>query len=506
MFSGQKRGGDDVNSGVKRQRNDEPSKVLHVRGLPAYCTEAEIAYIAAPYGAVQKTLILPEKNQAFIQMDSIRTAQELLSGVELNPVQIRTKTVYLQFSSHQELKTNANTQSAGAFAGASLNPDGATAIILISITNVTVPVTLENIHTICSPYGEVQKIITFTKPESGDFQALVQFSTMEAAANARAMLEGKDLFQGCCHIRVNFSKRDALVVRENNHKSRDFTGGQQQSFAAYDPGLQVAMGGMGGMAMGMGGMTPMGGMQAPNMGMPGMGLDYGYGAMGAMGATQMSFPPETQDSGSVLLVNRLHESKVTCDFLFALFGVYGDVLRVKILYNKRHTALVQLSSPAQAELARSHLNDCSVFGQRLLVSSSKHTDVKLPRESEAGSELTKDYTNSPAHRFRRGSNPTKNINAPSAVLHVSNLHDNCTDHELQELFAPLQANPASPVAVEFFKSSRKMAYVRVATVEDGIACLAALHNRLLGGNTMRVSFSPKSPEQVNPFTSSYVPR
>ena len=42
--------------------------------------------------------------------------------------------------------------------------------------------------------------------------------------------------------------------------------------------------------------------------------------------------------------------KISADALFTLFGVYGDVQRVKILYNKRHTALVQMTNHQQAQL------------------------------------------------------------------------------------------------------------------------------------------------------------
>lgn len=38
-----------------------------------------------------------------------------------------------------------------------------------------------------------------------------------------------------------------------------------------------------------------------------------------------------------------------CFYLFRI-GVYGDVQRVKILYNKKDSALVQLAEPHQAQL------------------------------------------------------------------------------------------------------------------------------------------------------------
>lgn len=39
-------------------------------------------------------------------------------------------------------------------------------------------------------------------------------------------------------------------------------------------------------------------------------------------------------------------------YLFAFLGVYGDVQRVKILYNKKDSALVQLAEPHQAHLGK----------------------------------------------------------------------------------------------------------------------------------------------------------
>lgn len=39
-----------------------------------------------------------------------------------------------------------------------------------------------------------------------------------------------------------------------------------------------------------------------------------------------------------------------CSYCFLLLGVYGDVMRVKILFNKKENALVQMSDGTQAQL------------------------------------------------------------------------------------------------------------------------------------------------------------
>lgn len=84
------------------------------------------------------------------------------------------------------------------------------------------------------------------------------------------------------------------------------------------------------------GMMGMPGMQGM-MGMPGMQAMMGGAMGGAMGG----------DDTPVVLVSNLNADVVTPADLQVLFGVYGDVHRVKILFNKKDTALVQFATSAQ---------------------------------------------------------------------------------------------------------------------------------------------------------------
>ena len=49
-------------------------------------------------------------------------------------------------------------------------------------------------------------------------------------------------------------------------------------------------------------------------------------------------------------------------------GVYGDVHRVKILFNKKDNALIQMAEPHQAQLGRNYLQYLKFTIQRLLLS------------------------------------------------------------------------------------------------------------------------------------------
>lgn len=123
-----------------------------------------------------------------------------------------------------------------------------------------------------------------------------------------------------------------------------------------------------------------------------------------------------------------------------LAGVYGDVIRVKILFNKKDNALIQYSEPQQAQLgefsssfsilsaAIQHLDKVRWHDKVIRVASSKHNNVQLPKEGQPDAGLTRDYSHSPLHRFKKpGSKNYMNIYPPSSTLHLSNIPPNVTE-------------------------------------------------------------------------------
>jgi hypothetical protein len=87
--------------------------------------------------------------------------------------------------------------------------------------------------------------------------------------------------------------------------------------------------------------------------------------------------------------------------------------------------------------SQAYLNKLQLFGQEISVSISKHNDIQMPTSItttgshigggiSSGDELTRDYTNSPIHRFRnRVTRGTKNINPPSQVPILSHVISEC---------------------------------------------------------------------------------
>ncbi|POI21982.1 hypothetical protein CIB84_014271, partial [Bambusicola thoracicus] len=74
---------------------------------------------------------------------------------------------------------------------------------------------------IFSKFGFVLKIVTFTR--NNQFQALIQYAEPVNAYYAKMALNGRNIYNACCTLHIDFSKLTSLKVKYNNEKSRDFT-------------------------------------------------------------------------------------------------------------------------------------------------------------------------------------------------------------------------------------------------------------------------------------------
>ncbi|NXI95966.1 PTBP3 protein, partial [Psophia crepitans] len=410
-----------------------PSRVLHLRQIPNDVTEAEVISLALPFGKVTNLLMLKGKSQAFLEMASEEAAVTMVNYYTPATPYLRSQPVYIQFSNHRELKIDNlpnqgraqaalqavnGTQSGNLAVTSGLAregglPPGQSAVLRIIVDNMFYPVTIEVLCQIFSKFGSVLKIITFTR--NNQFQALLQYADPMSAYYAKMTLHGQSIYTMCCTLRIDFSKLTNLKVKYNNDKSRDFT----RFDLPYDDGqtsLEPVI------------ATPIGTQNIifPSyVGyIPAPGIGFPQGPVTTPAASvQMTLPSVPSVPGnSVLLVSNLNPEAITPHGLFILFGVYGDVHRVKIMYKKKENALVQMADATQAQLAMSHLNGQRIYGRVLHATLSKHHIVQLPREGQDDQGLTKDYSNSPLHRFKKpGSRNFQNIFPPSATLHLSNI-------------------------------------------------------------------------------------
>ena len=495
--------GDNEAKKVKLETNsmNGPSRVVHLRSLPPDVTDAEVVQLGIPFGRMTNVLLLKQKGQAFLEFEDEQAANNFVTLHQEHAPQIRGRTVFVQFSNHKELKTDQAHSFQNATAKAALQAaqqvtmggtDCEKKVLRVIVENLVYPVTIDVLHTIFCKFGKVQKMIIFTK--NNTFQALIQYCDSISASSAKLSLDNQNIYNGCCTLRIDYSKLNTLNVKYNNDKSRDFTNpnlpsgesGPMEQSLHY--GAQNYGGGMSGGPNFGGGMQ---GAQLPGLGMAQMAGARGMGMNMPMGAMNVGMPMGLQMPGqagnAVLLVSNLDEQMVTPDALFTLFGVYGDVHRVKILFNKKDNALVQMAEPHQAQLAIAHLDKVKVWSKPIRVTQSKHAVVQMPKEGQPDAGLTKDFTNSQLHRFKRpGSKNCQNIFPPSVVLHLSNIPPNVTEEELKEAFE----RHGTVAAFKFFPKDRKMALIQMESPEESVMALIAMHNYPLSeSNHLRVSFS-----------------
>ncbi|KAF4527862.1 hypothetical protein B566_EDAN017017 [Ephemera danica] len=96
----------------KNNHNTKPSKVIHIRNIPNEVTEAEIIHLGIPFGRVTNVLVLKGKNQAFLEMADEVAATSMVSYFTSCVAQLRGRAVYVQFSTHKELKTDQTHSNA----------------------------------------------------------------------------------------------------------------------------------------------------------------------------------------------------------------------------------------------------------------------------------------------------------------------------------------------------------------------------------------------------------
>uniref|UniRef100_A0A3Q1G7I3 Polypyrimidine tract binding protein 1a n=1 Tax=Acanthochromis polyacanthus TaxID=80966 RepID=A0A3Q1G7I3_9TELE len=466
-----------------------PSRVVHVRKLPNDINEAEVIGLGLPFGKVTNLLMLKGKNQAFLELNSEECAQTMVSYYSSVTPVIRNHPIYMQYSTHKELKTDnspnqvraqaalqaVNALHGGGMASVAIPADAGSMggaatqspVLRVIVENLFYPVTLDVLHQIFSKFGTVLKIITFTK--NNQFQALIQYADGMTAQHAKLSLDGQNIYNACCTLRISFSKLTSLNVKYNNDKSRDYTRPDLPT-ADSQPSLDHQT-----MAAAAFGLS----MPGIPSALASLGVGHSGMAAAAAAASRLGLSGLTATGGhNVLLVSNLNPE----------VSVYGDVMRVKILFNKKENALIQMSDGTQAQLAMSHLNGQRLHGRAMRVTLSKHTTVQLPREGHEDQGLTKDYSNSPLHRFKKpGSKNYSNIFPPSATLHLSNIPPSVVEDDLRRLFA---SSGATVKAFKFFQKDRKMALIQMGSVEEAIESLIEFHNHDLGENHhLRVSFS-----------------
>ncbi|XP_072999634.1 polypyrimidine tract-binding protein homolog 3 [Typha latifolia] len=440
----------------------EPSKVIHVRNVGHEISENDLLQLVQPFGVVTKVVMLRAKNQALLQMHDLPSAVNALQYYTNVQPSVRGRNVYIQFSSHQEL-TTADQNSQGRKSDQDSEPNR---ILLVTIHHMLYPITVEVLHQVFSPHGFVEKIVTFQK--SAGFQALVQYQSRQSAVQARSSLQGRNIYDGCCQLDIQYSNLSELQVNYNNDRSRDFTNPSlptEQRGRSSQPGYGEA-----------GGLYA---LQPP-------GARVAFAQMGNAAAIAAAFsgglPPGisgTNDRCTILVTN-LNPDRIDEDKLFNLFSIYGNIIRIKLLRNKPDHALVQMADGFQAELAVHFLKGAILFGKKMEVNFSKYPNITPSPDTHeyAGSSLNR-FNNNAVKNYRYCCYPTK-------MIHVSALPQ---DIQEDEIVSHLEEHGTIVNTKLFEVNGKKQALVLFEDEEQATEALVCKHASNVDRSVIRISFS-----------------
>lgn len=188
-------------------------------------------------------------------------------------------------------------------------------------------------------------------------------------------------------------------------------------------------------------------------------------------------------------------------YLFHLFGNYGNVHKIKILYKNRSNVLIEFEDPEQANMAKRELMGIPFFNQKLIVAYSKVQQIQNMQEQnldQTQKMLCQDYSNSNEHRFRHpGSKNFQNVSKPSPILHISNLSKDVNLEAVLELMAEFKDLQDVKVinhrifSIESPENSsiKIMMLLEFQELAQAVRALCVLHNQELHHKKIKISFA-----------------
>lgn len=482
-----------------------PSLVVHARNLPDNIIESDIAHSLERYGQINYIVMMHKKRQALIEFNDLNSSTNCINDALRSNILIAGAPAYLNYSSSSKIIRPGDDDKRENH------------VLLITVINPLYPVSVDTIHSICSTFGNVLRIVIFRK---NGVQSMVEFDNVDGARLAKQSLHGADIYAGCCTLKIEFAKPAKLNVLKNDKDSWDYTKDPCSSVGGFtnnidnlkkQPLLQTPNGvpypSQNGYNFNQA-QQPFDQLpfsQAPfkkydeesnfihsanttylysaaahqqlisanqRMGLTKYPLMFNSGSRELMMTPDMdpyaahsqhhhntSNPAEMASSSHnqvVLMVYNL--DKLNCDRLFNLFCLYGNVDRIKFLISKESAAMLQMSNPDSLFNVIGYLNNLTIFGRKLQINVSKQAILKpvtKPTSLPDGTPTFKDYCGSRNNRYQTLEAAQKNKPLPPAnVLHWFNAPPGITEKQIADVFVNAGAKPPNRVKV-FPKKSEK---------------------------------------------------
>lgn len=452
------------NVGPGNPHFQQPSAVIHVRGVADEAREQDLLHALSSFGTISCVTMMPKMRQALVEFEDIESAKAVMeytdSGNE-EKIILCGRPCYFNYSKSKSISKNLHVQVE--------NPPSR--ILLICIINPQYPVTTDILHTIFCKQGRVLKIVIFRK--SG-LQAMIEFASVEQAIQAKESLNGADIYTGCNTLKIEFSKAKSLNVYRNDENTFDYT--QPDNPAGAGPLRPPVKEGL---------------LSPP----PRPPFAPGRGGMMIRGPRPFRPPPPPMQGGHVIMVYGLHEHRMNCDRLFNLLCCYGNVLKIKFLLNKPGAAMVEMSDHVACNTIIQCLGKQMLFGKQIDVSFSKQKYLVDPTSVSNlldGTPCYKDYSESKNHRFWTPQQSNKNrIFSPTKVLHFFNAPTDFSEAKAFEMCS--NCSVEAPTRVKIFPNAARSAsgLLEWSDPSQALDAIAACNHYVIRDPAARTIFTVK---------------
>ena len=357
---------------------------------------------------------MPKLEKALVEFETLESAQNLIAHCQSIPsIMIDGKPATFAYSKSQKINNPSVPRPYTA-------PTGSQRILHCNVQNPRYVINVRTIMRIMERFGTIQRIVIFQKSA---LQVLVEFEAPAAARKALEELDGKDIYPGCCKLKIEYSRQERLNVHYNNEKQYDFTvnlpsGPEELAPVGGARGQYVP----GTMDLQQWGMQPYGITFYPTINQQAAAAAASVAAAAAVAAhtggasfaqpmavgvpVAMGVPPQMavvpqpyrdapQQSPVAMVYNVPAQVKPAQMFNFA--SLYGVVEKVRELGQERMQC--QMRTPAQAKELINALNMLTVFRARIRVEASRFTAIK---DSAADSDSVTDFSAAPGNRYTDG--------------------------------------------------------------------------------------------------------
>jgi RNA recognition motif-containing protein len=194
----------------------------------------------------------------------------------------------------------------------------------------------------------------------------------------------------------------------------------------------------------------------------------------------------SNDSSRYLSIRNLNFKIVNHKVLMNLLCCFGNV--VKIFTNQIQSyAIVEFSDINETLWAIHYLQNQYFFGKILKLTNSPKTNISLIKISITHNHYDIVYYKPQDFRYKSALNIK--FNAPSPMLHITNLSDNCTPVILYKIICEVREPTKIIKLVSKPSQTTSMMLLEFDSVTTSLEVLSVLHNKVIDGKAVRVSFS-----------------